>query len=94
MSFEALAGGDVDGKKTYQFRDELALVDDGLITNEKIALLAEDDSRKLAILNAWSNGDYNDSHTASVLADRHGGNAESHRKFITRFRTTCRGQLA
>lgn len=93
-SIEALAGGDADGKKKYQFRDELALVDDGLITQEKIALLAEDDSRRLAILSAWTNGDYNDSHTASVLADRHGGNAESHRKYINRFRTTCRRALA
>jgi hypothetical protein len=92
VSIEALASRD-DGTP-YEVIDDLAVVDDGLIVNEKIALLAEDDSRKLAILNAWSNGEYNDSDTALFLAKRCGGNSESHRKFINRFRTTCQKALA
>jgi hypothetical protein len=94
-SIEALASRDDEGNDTpYDVIDNLAVIDDGLLVNEKIALLAEDDSRKLAILNAWSNGEYNDSDTASFLAKRYGGNSESHRKFINRFRTTCQKALA
>jgi hypothetical protein len=94
-SIEALASRDDEGNdKPYEVLDNLAVVDDALLVNEKIALLAEDDSRKLAILNAWSNGEYNDSDTASFLAKRYGGNSESHRKFINRFRTTCQKALA
>ena len=88
------SSGDEERSSNYEVVDDLAVIDDGIIVNEKIALLAEDDSRKLAILNAWSNGEYNDSDTASFLAKRYGGNSESHRKFINRFRTTCRGALA
>ncbi|TCM89652.1 hypothetical protein EV294_112117 [Paenibacillus sp. BK033] len=95
LSIEALASKDDEGNETtYEVPDNLAVIDDALIINEKIALLAEDDSRKLAILNAWSNGEYNDSETASFLAKRYGGNSESHRKFINRFRTTCQKALA
>lgn len=92
VSIEALASRD-DGTP-HEVVDGLAVIDDGIIVNEKIALLAEDDSRKLAILNAWSNGEYNDSETASFLAKRYGGNSESHRKFINRFRVTCQKALA
>lgn len=80
--------------ETYEVEDELALVDDGILVNEKIALLAEGDSRKLAILNNWQHGYYNDSNTSTFLAKRFGGNSESHRKFINRFRTTCQKALA
>lgn len=92
-SIEALASRD-DDATPYEVIDNLAVIDDRYLVNEKIALLAEDDSRKLAILNAWSNGEYNDSDTASFLAKRCGGNSESHRKFINRFRTTCQKALA
>ena len=84
---------DEKGSK-YEIVDDLAIVDDRVIVFEKVALLAEDDPRKLAILNAWTNGYFNDSETASFLAKRYGGNSESHRKFILRFRTTCRKALA
>lgn len=79
---------------SLEVTDDLAIVDDELIVTEKVALLAEDDSRKLAILTAWTNGEFNDSETASFLAKRYGGNSESHRKFINRFRITCRKTLA
>jgi len=80
--------------ETYEVEDELALIDDGILVNEKIALLAEGDSRKLAILNSWKNGCFNDSSTSVSLAKHFGGNSESHRKFINRFRTTCQKALA
>src|SRR5690606_27356238 len=80
--------------ETYEVEDELALIDDGILVNEKIAFLAEGDSRKLAILNNWQHGYYNDSNTSAFLAKRFGGNSESHRKFINRFRTTCQKALA
>lgn len=78
----------------YEVVDDLAIVDDSYLVNEKIALLAEGDHRKMAILNAWINGYFNDSDTASFLAERFGGNSESHRKFIQRFRIRCQTLLA
>ncbi|WP_337102388.1 hypothetical protein [Paenibacillus sp. YIM B09110] len=91
-----VSSSDVEDERSnnYEVEDNLAVIDDSILVHEKIALLAEDDSRKLAILNAWSNGEYNDSDTASFLAKRYGGNSESHRKFINRFRTTCQKALA
>lgn len=91
---DATSNNEDERSSKHEVIDDLAVVDDILIVNEKIALLAEDDSRKLAILNAWTNGEYNDSDTASFLAKRCGGNSESHRKFINRFRTTCQKALA
>lgn len=61
---------------------------------EKIALLAEGDPRRLAVLNAWKQGCYNDSDLALLLAKQHGGKSESHRKFISRFRAKCQTALA
>ena len=86
-------GGDADGI-TYDVIDDLAVVDDVIIVNEKIALLAEDDSRKLAILNAWSNGMFNDLEHAEFLAKQRGGNQAAHRKYIQRFRSQCQRALA
>lgn len=60
----------------------------------KIALLAEGDPRRLAVLNAWKQGCYNDSDIALLLAKQHGGKSESHRKFISRFRAKCQTALA
>ncbi|MHA7962827.1 hypothetical protein ACX93W_01695 [Paenibacillus sp. CAU 1782] len=77
----------------YEVIDDLAIVDDNYLVMERIALLAEGDPRKLAILTAWTNGETNDSETASFLAKRYGGNSESHRKFILRFRTNCQKTL-
>lgn len=85
---------DDDGLTAIDIIDVKANVDQEFIVKEEIAFLAEGDPRKLAILEAWMNGEYNDSKTAMLLAQRHGGNPESHRKFITRFRTKCRAILA
>lgn len=81
-------------QRSYEIPDDLAIVDDDLITKEKIARLAANDPRKLAILTAWTYECINDTETAAMLAQRFGGNSESHRKYIQRFRTACQENLA
>ncbi|CDN42033.1 hypothetical protein [Paenibacillus sp. P22] len=94
-AIEAMGKQDEEGNEAgYEVIDGLAIVDDALLVNEKVALLAEDDSRRLTILADWTNGFNDDSDTAALLAHRYGGNSESHRKFIQRFRTACRKALA
>ncbi|MCG5252579.1 hypothetical protein [Brevibacillus agri] len=73
--------------------DVLANVEDQAIVKEKIALLAKGDSRKEAILLAWSDGLYNDSALSVLLAQRFGGKPESHRQAIKRFRAYCQVSL-
>jgi len=93
-SIEALASASEDGKKGFDIKDDLAIVESEPLLNEKVALLAEGDPRKLSVLNVWKLGFYNDSDTALLLAERHGGNSESQRKFITRFKTKCQIALS
>ncbi|SCA85314.1 hypothetical protein [Bacillus glycinifermentans] len=64
-----------------------------VLLKEKIALLAQGDPRKKTILAIWSRGCTNDSEISSLLAKRFGGNPESHRIFIQRFRSRCQSQL-
>ncbi|NGM81251.1 hypothetical protein G5B47_02360 [Paenibacillus sp. 7124] len=78
----------------YDIVDELALVDDNVLLNERITGLASGDPRKLAILKSWTEPYFNDSTTASLLAQRLGGKEETHRKAIGRFRTECQKALA
>ncbi|MGY3188756.1 hypothetical protein [Lysinibacillus sp. TE18511] len=59
--------------------------------NEEIARLATDD-RELATLNAWANG-FNDTQVSTTLASHFGGNKESHRKFVRRFKVKCQERL-
>lgn len=73
--------------------DDLAVVDDGILVNERIASLAGDDSKRRYILKAWSEGFYNESELATLLAQRFGGNARSHCRFIQRFRIECQKKL-
>ncbi|MNV07205.1 hypothetical protein D3C71_976250 [compost metagenome] len=80
--------------REYQIVDCLATVDGDYLLKEKIASLAGSDSRKLAILNTWISSDITDTQTADLLAQTYGGKAESHRKFITRFKSQCRTTLA
>jgi hypothetical protein len=78
----------------YESVDELAIIEDSLLVKEKIALLAKGDSRKKAILLAWSDGFYNDSALSELLAQLFGGKPESHRQAIKRFRSFCQASLA
>lgn len=77
----------------FEPEDPLARVEDEVIANETIALLAQDD-RSEKVLEAWSIGNTNSSEISSSLARTIGGNPESHRKFIQRFKIDCREKLA
>jgi hypothetical protein len=74
--------------------DVLADVESSIVAKEMIALLAEGDPKREAILIAWCDGCYNDSKLSELLAQLFGGKAESHRKAITRFRKHCQAVLA
>lgn len=92
-SMNALTSGDSDEELGFQFEDPLARVEDEVVLNEKIALLAQDDLRRKIILTQWSKGADNKS-ISVMLAHQLGGNSESHRRFITRFRNDeCRPLL-
>ena len=89
----------IDGNEetTYEIEDVLANVENIVIGNhavkEKVALLAQGDYRKETVLNAWINGNTNDSEISRALACAIGGNESGHRSFVKRFRTHCRQQL-
>ncbi|MEK3887301.1 hypothetical protein [Bacillus sp. FSL K6-3431] len=70
------------------------IVEVSSVVNEKVALLAKGDSRRLAILKAWTEGCYDDTKLSRELALTIGGNARSHCRFIQRFRTECQQRLA
>lgn len=74
--------------------DVLADVESEVRTKETIALLAQDDRRKKMILGSWTDGNDNNSKISSLLAETLGGNTESHRKYIQRFRAECREILS
>lgn len=87
-----------EGESAFEIRDVLANVEDILFENDSIfkkaALLAQRDSRKLAILKAWSEGVTNDLELSRMLAHSIGGSIETHRTNIKRFRTKCQTKLA
>lgn len=89
LSIEAIG----DEETMWEPRDVLADVEGEVLIKEEIALLAQDDPRKNTILAIWNRGCTNDSEISSLLAKRFGGNPESHRKFIRRFRVHCQNQL-
>lgn len=90
MEFLAEPQGDALG---YQFEDTLASVEDEVMFNEKIALLAEGDSRKTTILIEWARG-AEDKSISELLAQLFGGNPTGHRSFIKRFKSKCQDRLA
>lgn len=59
--------------------------------SEEIARLAADD-RELFTLNAWANG-FSDPQVYTTLARHFGGNQESHRKFVQRFKVKCQERI-
>lgn len=85
---------DDDTPLEYEVPDDLAIIDRDLELKEKIAFLAEGDPRKMAILNAWTYKQFSDSSTAVLLAQSYGGKAESHRKYVSRFKSQCQKALA
>jgi len=80
--------------------DVLANVEADVLNNEhlqyvheSVTRLASDDTRRLEVLNAWYQGYTSVSEISTLLAQRLGGEVESHRRAVTRFRTRCRKAL-
>lgn len=95
ISFEQLRKADDEGNEMeFDIKDVLADVEQEALLNEKIALLAKGNSLKLAILNAWKDGFYNDLDLSRMLAHSFGGKQESYRKYIQRFRIACRNYVS
>ncbi|MNN11047.1 hypothetical protein D3C81_1239870 [compost metagenome] len=90
----SLSIDNVDEEGGFDIIDDLAIIDDKIMLNERITGLASGDPRKLAILKSWTDPYYNDSKTAALLAQSDGGKLETHRKAIVRFRTECQKALA
>ncbi|WNF07438.1 hypothetical protein [Brevibacillus borstelensis] len=97
ISMHGLQEGTDKGKLEETLPDVCAnverLIEEREQVKEKVALLAKGDSRKEAILLAWSDGLYNDSALSVLLAQRFGGKPESHRQAIKRFRAYCQVSL-
>lgn len=77
----------------WEPEDTLASVEGEVLLKEKAALLAQDDPRKTLILDTWIRGCTNDTEISTLLAQRFGGNARSHCRFIQRFRSNCQREL-
>lgn len=92
---EDLTTSDEEGQAIeYEPEDVLADINSGnMEIKETIELLAQGDRRNKMILNAWANGYTEAKEISSILADALGGNSESHRKHIQRFKKTCRTGL-
>lgn len=67
--------------------------EDEIMYRERVTLLAQGDPKKELVLSQWSKG-AEDKSISELLAQRYGGLAESHRKFITRFKTDCQTALS
>ena len=95
MLFNELESNEDEEGQVIEFEplDVLANVESEVIRNETIALLAEGDRIKSMVLQSWSDGNDNNASISRTLASTFGGNAESHRRAVNRFRTECRKQL-
>lgn len=94
IKFSEVSFNDEEGQSIeYEPVDVLANVEHGLEIKETITLLAKDDRRRNLILNAWANGNTNDTELSDTLASVLGGQPRTHCKFIQRFRIECRGVL-
>lgn len=82
-----------DGECSIDVKDDRAIIEDNILVNEEIASLAGGDLRNLAILKSWTYTGNSDTATATLLAQSYGGNAESHRRYITRFKSQCQTTL-
>lgn len=89
VSMQAIESPDDDEKLGFQIQDPLAGVEEKILHKERVTLLAQGDPRREVILMQWSKG-ANDKSISELLAQLFGGQAETHRKFILRFRTKCR----
>ena len=90
IGYEDDDGNDVD----FEPVDVLANVESEVIARKTTTLLAQGDRRKGLILSEWTNGNNADLDISYVLANVLGGNSESHRKYIQRFRISCQKALS
>lgn len=90
VSMTALEG-DGDENLGYQF-ESIESTEHDVFFKERVTLLAQGNPKKQTVLLQWSKG-AEDKAISELLAQLHGGKAESHRKFIQRFKTECRNQL-
>jgi|SRR5699024_2653490 len=79
---------------TYEKGFGESVVESEFNAKETADLLAQDDRRKLLIIEQWLYGNDNNSDISRVLADSLGGNPDSYRRYIHRFRDECRELLA
>ena len=84
---------DYGDRTEFDPMDVLADVESEVIAKEMTALLAQGDHRKKEILGYWSIGNTNHALISRLLAQTLGGNKESHRKAINRFRKDCHEYL-
>ncbi|MBU5266242.1 hypothetical protein [Virgibacillus proomii] len=84
-----------NSKEDIEFEplDTLADVEADVLNKETINLLAEGDRQKKVILEAWSLGNTNNSLISRALADALGGNPESYRKSVNRFKKRCADRI-
>jgi hypothetical protein len=96
VSMTVLEGGNKseEGEESlgYQFKSKDNTEHD-VEFKERVTLLAQGNPKKETILLQWSRG-AEDKAISELLAQLYGGKAESHRKFIQRFKTECRDRLA
>lgn len=86
---------DEEGNETeFEPIDVLADVESEIIKKETADLLAQGDCRKEKIIELWVTGYSNNALISRMLAHSFGGNEEAHRKYIQRFRQSCRKKLA
>lgn len=74
--------------------DVLANVESEVMQKETAALLAQGDCKKTKILGYWLIGNSSSTHISRSLARTYGGNEESHRKYVQRFRKSCAEHLS
>lgn len=85
---------DAEGQEIeFEPLDVLANVESEVIVKETIALLAQGDRKKSMVLQSWADGNDNITSISRTLASTFGGNTDSHRKSVNRFRTECRKKL-
>lgn len=90
VSMNALEGtGEED--LGFQFQSS-SNVEDDISFKERVTLLAQGNPKKQTVLLQWSKG-AEDKAISELLAQLYGGKAESHRKFVQRFKTECRARL-
>lgn len=89
--FSDMVGKDEEGEEMeFEPVDALESVESEVVANEMTALLEQGGQRNKLILDCWATGNTNDAEISRVLEHALGGNSESHRRQIGRFRNQCR----